>query len=162
LFLDVKPVIAQSSGCSVSCGSQSICSASVVSGVIPDVTPSIPVVLVSSPELVSILKRVPSSSEISYSNAASPVEAVSDSSGCSVKIENKCGKNRKAHRHSDKEVRALSSASKGVTVETVDKSVKFRLKKSKEKTKKDDSDESDSSESKSVTIKRQSKRTQKK
>jgi len=49
-----------------------------------------------------------------------------------------------------------------VTVETVDKSVKFRLMKFKEKTKKSYSDGSDSFESKSVTIKRKSKRTQKK
>jgi len=63
-----------------------------------------------------------------------------------VKVEIKCGKHRNAHKSSDKEVSAPSSASKGVTVETVDKSVKFRLKKSKEKNKKDDSDESDSSE----------------
>jgi len=49
-----------------------------------------------------------------------------------------------------------------VTVETVDKSVKFRLTKSKEKNKKNESDESDSSESESVSKKRKSKRTQKK
>jgi len=49
-----------------------------------------------------------------------------------------------------------------VTVKTVNKSVKFRLKKSKDKAKKDDSGESDSSESESVTIKRKSKKTQKK
>jgi len=64
-------------------------------------------VLVSTLELVSILKRVPSSSKIVRSNTASSVKVVSDSSGCSVKIENKCGKNRKARRHSNKKVSAL-------------------------------------------------------
>jgi len=49
-----------------------------------------------------------------------------------------------------------------VIVETVYKSVKFSLKKSKEKNRKNDPDESDSSESESVTTKRKSKRTQKK
>jgi len=146
VVLGVKPEIAQTSGRSISYGSQSICSASVVSDIVPVVTQSIPVVSVSS-ELVSILKRVSSNSKISRSNAASPAEVVSDSSGCSVKVEKKCGKDRKAHRHSDKEVSAPSSASEGVTVETADKSVKFRLQKSKEKNKTNNSDESDSSES---------------
>jgi len=100
---------------------------------------------------------VPSNSKISRSNTASPVEVVSDSSGCS-----KSGKDRKPHKHSDKEASAPFSASEGVTVKTVDKSVKFRLKKSKDKNKTNNSDESDSSESKSVTIKCKSKRTHKK
>jgi len=79
-----------------------------------------------------------------------------------VKVENKCGKHRSAHECIDKEVSAPYSACEGVTVETVDKSVKFRLKMSKEKQKKDESDKSDSSESESVTIKHNFKRTQKK
>jgi len=78
-----------------------------------------------------------------------------------LKCVNQCGKNRNAHKCSDKEVSAPSSASEGVTVKTVHKSVKFRLKKSKDNTKQDDSDERDSSESESVTIKRKSKRTPK-
>jgi len=69
---------------------------------------------------------------------------VSDSSGCSVKIENKGGKDIKTHRHSNKEVSAPSSASEGVTVESVDKSVKFGLEKCKEKNKSDNSEEIDS------------------
>jgi len=105
---------------------------------------------------------VPSSSEIVRSKTESPVEVAYDSSGYSVKVENKCGKHRNAHKCSDKEVSAPSSASEGVTVKTVDKSVTFRLRKSKKKNKKNDSDENDSSESESVTIKRKSKRTQKK
>jgi len=92
------------------------------------------------------LKRVSSSSEIVCSNTAAPVELVSDSSGCSLKVENKCGKHKIAHKCSDKNISAPFSANEGVTVEKVDKSVKLRLKKSKEKSKKDDSDNSDSSE----------------
>jgi len=49
-----------------------------------------------------------------------------------------------------------------VTVETVNKSVKFRCKKSNDKNKTDNSDESDFSESESVTIKRKSRKTHKK
>jgi len=63
---------------------------------------------------------------------------------------------------SDKDISAPSSANEGVTVETVDKIVKFRHKKSKDKSKKDDSDESESFEAESVTIKRKSKRGLKK
>jgi len=114
------------------------------------------------PELVSILKCVPSSSEVARSNTASPIEVVSESSGCSLKVENKCGKHKIAHRCSDKNISAPSSANEGVTVETVNKSVKFRLKNSKNKSKKNDSEESDSSEAESVTIKRKSKRIQNK
>jgi len=122
---------------------------------------SVPVVSIPSPELVSILKRVPSNSKINRSNAASPVKSVSDSSGGSIKVVSKGGKDRKLHKHSDKDAIGPSSANEGVTVETVDKSVKFRLKKSKDKNKTDNSDESDS-ESGSVTIKRKSKKTHKK
>jgi len=157
---DVKPVIACSFGRPSTCGSQSVFSASFLSSDIQVVNQPIPVVSVFFPELVSILKRVSSNSGIDRSNTASPVEVVSDSSGCSVKVENKCCKHKSAHKCSDTEVSAPSSASKRVTVETVDKSVKFRLKKSEDKTKNDDSDKSDSSES--VTIECKSKRTQRK
>jgi len=67
-FLSVKPVIAQTSGPSSSGGSQSICFASIVSDVVPVVTSSIPVVSVSFPELISILKQVPSNFEMVRSN----------------------------------------------------------------------------------------------
>jgi len=56
-----------------------------------------------------------------------------------LKFENKHVKHKIAHWCSDKNISVPSSANEGVTVETVDKSVKFRLKKSKEKSKKDDS-----------------------
>jgi len=138
------------------CGSQSINSPSVISENVPVVSTFVPVVSIPSPKLVSILK--PSNSEISRSNATSPVEVVSDGSGCLIKVGNKGGKDKKAHRHSDKNASALSSANEGVTVETVDKSVKFRLKKSKDKNKTDNSDESDSN-SESVIIKRKSRKT---
>jgi len=88
----VKPVIACPLSLSPSCGSQSVSSASFISSNIPVVNQPIPVVSVSSPELVSILKRVPTSSEIVRFITASPGDVVSDSSGCSVKVENKCGK----------------------------------------------------------------------
>jgi len=78
---DVKPVIAHSFGRPPSCGSQSVNSASFVSSNIPVVNQPIPVLSVSSPELVSILKHVPFSSEIVRSNTASLVEVESDSSG---------------------------------------------------------------------------------
>jgi len=65
VVLGVKPVIERNSSGSVPCGSQSLCSAVVVSAVVPVVTQFIPAVSVSSPELVSIPKRVPSNSEIS-------------------------------------------------------------------------------------------------
>jgi len=143
-------------------GSQSVVSAVLVSCNIPVINLPIPVVSVSSPELVVILKCVSSNPEIVRSNAASPVEVASDSSGCSLKVENKCVKHKIAHRCSDKDITVPFSANEGVTVETVDKSVKFRLNKSKEKSKKDDSDESDSFEAESVTIKSKSKRMQKK
>jgi len=120
-------------------------------------------VSVSSPELASILKRVSSSSEIVRSYTPSLIEVVFDSSGYSLKFKNKCVKHKIAHKCSDKNISAPSFANPGVTVETVDISVKFRLKKSTiKKFKKDDSDESDSSEAESVTIKRKSKRTRKK
>jgi len=83
------------------------------------------------PELVSILKRVSSSSKIVRSNTASPVKVVSDSSGCSLKVENKCGKHKIAHRCNDKNISAPTFANEGVTVETVDKRVKFGLKNQK-------------------------------
>jgi len=75
-----------------------------------------------------------------------------------LKRENKCGKRKIAHKSSEKGVSVSSSANEVVTVATVDKSVKFRLKKSKDKSKKDVSDESDSFEAESVTTKRKSKR----
>jgi len=37
-------------------------------------------------------------------NTACPVEARSDSSECSSKVENKCGKRKIAHKSSDKDV----------------------------------------------------------
>jgi len=129
LSLDVKPVIAINPIHSISCGGQSVSSTVVVSDISPVVTKVVPVVEMPSPELVSILKRVPSIFEIIRCSTASPVEVVFDSSGCS-----KSGIDRKSHKHSDKEASALSSAIEGVTVETVDKSVKFILKKTKDKT----------------------------
>jgi len=126
----MHPVITLPYGQSPLCGSQSVISASPVSVNIPVLSQSIPVLPNSSPELVFILKRVPSNSEIVRYNTASPVEVVSDSSGCSLRVENKNSKHRIAHRCSDKEVSAPSSSAKqGVTVKTVNKSVKFRLKK---------------------------------
>jgi len=74
--LNVKPVIAQSSGPFLYCGSHSVGPASFVSSVIPVVTQPISVVSVSSPELVFILKRVSSSSELVRSSTASPVGCV--------------------------------------------------------------------------------------
>jgi len=103
-----RPVTALAFGRSFSCGSQSvISSASSVSGNIPVVNQPIPVVSNSSTELVSILKSVHSNSEIVRSNTASPVEVVSDISGCLGKIENKCGKYRSSHKCSNKDVSAL-------------------------------------------------------
>jgi len=123
------------------------------------VVKSNPVVSIPSPDLVSILKRVPSNSEVSRSSTASPVEVVSDCSGCSVKDDCRGDKDRKPHI--GKDVKLTSpSANEGVTVETVDKSVKFRLR-SKDWNKTDDSNESDS-DSESVTIKRQFRKTHKK
>jgi len=112
-------------------GSQSVISAISVSNNIRITISSISVVSIPSPELVFILKSIPSSSELVRSNTASPVEVVSDSSRYSLKNENKCSKNKIAHKSSDKDISAPSSANEGVTVETVDKSVKFRLKKIK-------------------------------
>jgi len=85
------------------------------------------------------------------------VEVGLGSSGCS-----KSGKDRKSHKHSDKEASTFSSAGERLTVETVDKSVKFRLKKFKDKNKTANSDENDSSKSESVTIQRKSRKTHKK
>jgi len=125
----------------------------VVSKNVSVVTKSIPIVSIPSPDLVSILKCVPSNSKNSHSNARPPVEVVSDSSGCSIKVDNKGVKNRKTHRHTYKNVilTSPSSANEGVTFETVDKSFQVKLKKSKDKNKTDYSDESDS-ESEPVTI----------
>jgi len=131
--------------------------APIVSENIPVVAKYILVVSIPSPELAFILKRVPSNSEISRSNTASPSEVVSDCIGCSIKVDCKGVKDRKTHKPTDKDVSAPSSGSVGVTVETVDKSVKFRLKGSKEKNKTDNLEVSDS-ESESVFTKRQSKR----
>jgi len=84
---DVKhPVTSLAFGRPLSCGSQSVVSAVPVSCNIPVITQPIPVVSVSAPELVT----------------ASTVEVVSDSSGCSLKVENKCGKHKIAHKCSDK------------------------------------------------------------
>jgi len=58
------PVTALAFGRPLSFGTQSVSSASFVSGDIPVVSQPIPVVSTFSPELVSILKRVPSSSEL--------------------------------------------------------------------------------------------------
>jgi len=94
---------------------------------------------IPSPEHFSILKGVPSKSEISRSNTASPSDVVSDSSGCAIKVDSKSGrpndrkirKDKGKKKHTDKDESTQSSASEGTIVETVDKSVKFKLKKSK-------------------------------
>jgi len=52
-----------------------------------------------------------------------------------LNVESKCGIHKSVHKCSDKDASAPSSANEGVTVETVDKSVIFPLKKSKDKTK---------------------------
>jgi len=134
---DLKPLTARRFGQYPSCGSQLVSFPSHVSINILVLSQPIPVVSTSSPKLVSILKRVTSSSKSVHSNTASPVEVVSDSCGCFLKVEKKCGKHRSIHKCSDKEVSApSSSANEGVNIETVDKSVKFRLKMSKDKPKK--------------------------
>jgi len=134
-----------------------------VSENIPVVTK--PILSIPSPELVSILKRVPSNSEVNLSNTASPNEAVFASSGCAVKVDRKSVKDRKTHKDknkdTDKDESTQYSASEGVTVDTVNKRFKFNLKKSKNKSVTDNSSGSDS-ESESVTIKRQSRTTRKK
>jgi len=55
VVLGVKPVLAQNHIRSISCGSQSVSSAVVVSDIVPVVPKFVPVALISFPELVSIL-----------------------------------------------------------------------------------------------------------
>jgi len=76
LSLGVKPIIALNPIHSLSCGGQSVSPTVVVSDISPVVSKAVPIVSIPSTELVSILKRVPSNSEISRSNTASPVEVV--------------------------------------------------------------------------------------
>jgi len=153
--LGVGPITVQDPFRVVSCGSQSVSFAPVVSDNVSVVTKSIPVVSIPSLDHVSILKRVSSNSEISRSNTTFPVEVVSDSSGCSIKVDCKGHKYKKTYNHTDKDGThtSPSSGNEGVTV---NKSVIFRLKKFKDTDKTDDSGESDSeSESIGLTTKRQ-------
>jgi len=99
---EIHPVIALPYGQSPFGGSQSIIFACPVS--IDVVSQSIPALPNTSPEYVSILKRIPSNFEIIRSNTASPIEVVSDSSGCFLKVENKNSKHMIAHRCSDKKL----------------------------------------------------------
>jgi len=129
-ILDVKPVIVQIPVRAVVNGNQSVNFTPVMSENILVVTK--PNGSISSPELASILKRVPSNSKVNRLSTASPNDVVSDSSGCVVEVDRESGKDRKDRKEkgkgSDKDESALSLASEGVTVETVDKSVNFKLR----------------------------------
>jgi len=97
--LGVGPITAQDLVQIGSCGSQSVSFASVITKSVPVITKFVPVVSIPSPDLVSILKRVPSNSEISRSNIVSPVEVVSDSSGCSLEVDSKGGRDTRPSRN---------------------------------------------------------------
>jgi len=87
----------------LNCGSQSVSLAPVVSKNVSVVAKPIQVLSIPSSDVVAILKRVPSSSQISRSNATFPVEVVSDNRGYSTEVDCKGGKNRKTHKHTDKD-----------------------------------------------------------